>query len=202
MTLVCPVLFINRFSILAGTECQEIFALHALTSNKYHFLLLLEDRIFPELLAFRVTILIFKELKRNCHDNDKLPPWPKLCWAALPATRRGKLGKVFSPLGSLPSHLTDTKIKFPVFPGVSLLGETGYHHIQQLLWGRLDFSADGALESLQRLLFIWSLVPSAAPALFKVVCLYLVLLINYHNSTQQHRLFQLVFSQLFHCFEP
>lgn len=44
MTLVCPVLFINRFSGLAGTECQEIFTLHALTSNKYNFLLLLEDK--------------------------------------------------------------------------------------------------------------------------------------------------------------
>lgn len=43
-TLVCPVLFINRFSILAGTEYQEIFILHALTSNKYNLLLLLEDK--------------------------------------------------------------------------------------------------------------------------------------------------------------
>lgn len=44
MTLVCPVLLSNRFSVLAGTEFQEIFTLHALTSNKYNFLVLLEDR--------------------------------------------------------------------------------------------------------------------------------------------------------------
>lgn len=44
MTLVSPVLFLNRFSVLAGTECQEMFILHALTSNKYNFLLLLEDK--------------------------------------------------------------------------------------------------------------------------------------------------------------
>lgn len=44
MTLVSPVLLLNRFSVLAGTECQEMFILHALTSNKYNFLLLLEDK--------------------------------------------------------------------------------------------------------------------------------------------------------------
>lgn len=44
MTLVCPVLLSNRFSVLAGTEFQEIFTLHALTSSKYNFLVLLEDR--------------------------------------------------------------------------------------------------------------------------------------------------------------
>lgn len=62
--------------------------------------------------------------------------------------------------------------------------------------GGFEFHCWWALESFQQLLFTWSLVPSAVPALFKVVHIYLVLLINYHNCSQQHRLLQLVFFQL------